>query len=44
MMSADIFKRKMAHEIQLKWMFLALKLAVFCFKKSLVFGLIYAAA
>jgi len=31
-MSADIFKRKMAHAIQLKWMFLALKWAVFCLK------------
>ncbi len=29
-MSADIFKRKMAHAIQLKWTFLALKWAVFC--------------
>jgi len=25
-MSADIFKRKMAHAIQSKWMFLALKI------------------
>jgi len=32
MMSADIFKRKMAHVIQLKWMFLALKWAVLCLK------------
>jgi hypothetical protein len=31
-MSADIFKRKMAHAIQLKWTFLALKWAVFCLK------------
>ncbi len=28
-MSADIFKHKIAHAIQLKWTFLALKLAVF---------------
>jgi hypothetical protein len=28
-MSADIFKRKMVHAIQLKWTFLALKWAVF---------------
>jgi len=33
MMSADIFKRKMVHAIQLKWMFLALKWAgFFCLK------------
>jgi len=32
-MSADIFKRKMAHAIQLKWTFLALKLAVFVLKQ-----------
>jgi len=31
-MSADIFKRKMAHAIQLKLMLLALKWAVFCLK------------
>jgi hypothetical protein len=31
-MSADIFKRKMAPAIQLKWTFLALKWAVFCLK------------
>jgi len=31
-MSADIFKRKMVHEIQLKWMFLALQWADFCLK------------
>jgi len=31
-MSADIFKRKMVHEIQLKLTFLALKWSVFCFK------------
>jgi len=31
-MSADIFKHKMAHVIQLKWTFLALKWAVFCLK------------
>jgi hypothetical protein len=31
-MSADIFKRKMVHAIQLKWTFLALKWAVFCLK------------
>ncbi len=30
MMSADIFKRKMALAIQLNWIFLALKWAVFC--------------
>ncbi len=30
MMSADIFKCKMAHAIQLKWMLLALKWAIFC--------------
>jgi len=28
-MSADIFKRKMAHSIQLKWTLLALKWSVF---------------
>jgi len=28
-MSADIFKRKMAHVIELKWTFLAFKWAVF---------------
>jgi len=32
MMSADIFKHKMAHAIQLKWTFLALKWAVFVLK------------
>jgi len=32
MMSADIFKRKRAHAIQLKWTFLTLKRAVFCLK------------
>jgi len=32
-----IFKRKMAHAIQLKWMFLALKWAVFCFKNCVQF-------
>jgi len=31
-MSADIFKRKMAHTIQLKWTFLAFKWAVFGLK------------
>ncbi len=31
-MSADIFKRKMVHAIQLKLTFLALKRAVFCRK------------
>jgi len=31
-MSADIFKLKMVHAIQLKWTFLALKWAVFCLK------------
>jgi len=36
-MLADIFKRKMAHEIQLKWMFLALKWAVFCLKNCVQF-------
>jgi len=33
-MSADIFKRKMAHAFQLKWTFLALKWAVFFVKNS----------
>jgi len=36
-MSADIFKHTLAHEIQLKFMFLALKLAAFCFKNSVQF-------
>jgi len=31
-MSAEIFKHKSAHAIQLKWTFLALKWAVFCLK------------
>jgi len=36
-MSADIFKHKMAHAIQLKWTFLALKWAVFSFKNCVQF-------
>jgi len=36
-MLADIFKRKMAHAIQLKWTFLALKWAVFCLKNYVQF-------
>jgi len=31
-MSADILKREMAHAIQLKWTFLALKWAALCLK------------
>jgi len=31
-MSADIIKHEMANAIQFKWMFLALKWAVFCLK------------
>jgi len=31
-MSADIFKRKRAHAIQLKWTLFALKWAVVCLK------------
>jgi hypothetical protein len=37
MMSADIFKRKMALAIQLKWIFLALKWAVLCLKNCVQF-------
>jgi len=36
-MSADIFKRKMAHAIWLKWTFLALKWAVFVLKLCPIF-------
>jgi hypothetical protein len=37
-MSADIFKRKRAHGIKLKWTFLALKWAVFCLKIASYFS------
>jgi hypothetical protein len=37
MMSADIFKHKMALAIQLKWIFLALKWAVSCLKNCVQF-------
>ncbi len=36
-MSADIFKCKMALEIQLKWIFLALKWAASCLKNCVQF-------
>jgi hypothetical protein len=36
-MSVDIFKRKMALAIQLKWIFLALKWAVSCLKNCVQF-------
>ena len=36
-MSADIFKRKMALAIQLKWIFLASKWAVPCLKNCVQF-------
>jgi hypothetical protein len=36
-MSADIFKHKMVHAIQLKWTFLALKWAVFVLKLCSIF-------
>jgi hypothetical protein len=37
MMSADIFKRTIAHAIQLKWTFLGLKWAVFVLKLCPIF-------
>jgi hypothetical protein len=36
-MSADIFKRKMGHAIQLKWTLLVLKWAVFVLKLCPIF-------